>query len=149
MRLKKRPIALLLAVLMLVSLCGCDPMSLLPSDYDIAKLERAFSGVDINRDETITFDQIEYSRPDVDAMKRLGGDIEKLLDEHASRKDIVSSLDGFLDMYTNFSTMTVLAGIYNDLDVNNEYYAEEYSYCSSMWGEVLRIFDDVMLACSN
>lgn len=149
MRLKKRPIALLLAVLMLVSLCGCDPMSLLPSDYDIAKLERAFSGVDINRDETITFDQIEYSRPDVDAMKRLGGDIEKLLDEHASRKDIVSSLDDFLDMYTNFSTMTVLAGIYNDLDVNNEYYAEEYSYCSSMWGEVLRIFDDVMLACSN
>lgn len=149
MRLKKRPIALLLAVLMLISLCGCDPMSLLPSGYDITKLERAFSGEDINRDETITFDQIEYSRPDVDAMKRLGGDIEKLLDEHASRKDIVSSLDDFIDMYTNFSTMTVLAGIYNDLDVNNEYYAEEYSYCNSMWGEVLRIFDDVMLACSN
>ena len=92
MRLKKRFIALFLAVLMLVSLCGCDPMSLLPSDYDTSKLERAFSGVDISRDENITFDQIEYSRPDIDAMKKLGADIEELLDEHAPRKDVVARL---------------------------------------------------------
>lgn len=149
MRMKKRLIALLLSVLMLFSLCGCDLMSLLPSDYDVTKLERAFSGVDISRDETVIFDQIEYSRPDIDAMKGLAGDIEKLLDEHASRKEVVSSLDKFFDMYTNFRTMDVLAGIYNDLDVNDEYYAEECSYCSSMWGEVLRLYDDVMLACSN
>ena len=45
--------------------------------------------------------------------------------------------------------MAALAGIYNDLDVNDEYYAEEYEYCNSMWGEVWRILDDVMLACSN
>ena len=149
MRPKKRFIALLLAVLMLVSLCGCDPMSLLPSGYDTTKLERAFSGVDISRDENITFDQIEYSRPDIDAMKKLGADIEELLDEHAPRKDVVSALDDFMDMYTHFRTMAALAGIYNDLDVNDEYYAEEYEYCNSMWGEVWRILDDVMLACSN
>lgn len=149
MSLKKRFIALLLAVLMLVSLCGCDPMSLLPSDYDMSKLERTFSGVDISRDETITFDQIEYSRPDIDALKQLGADIEALLDEHASRKEVVSSLDDFIEMYDHFRTMATLACIYYDLDVNDEYYAEEYSYCNSMWGEVWRIFDDTMLACSN
>ena len=54
-----------------------------------------------------------------------------------------------MDMYTHFRTMAALAGIYNDLDVNDEYYAEEYEYCNSMWGEVWRILDDVMLACSN
>ena len=149
MRLKKRPIALLLAVLMLVSLCGCDPMSLLPSGYDITKLERAFSGVDIIRDDTLTFDQLEYSRPDVGAMKSLAGNIQKLLDEHASRKDVVSSLDEFFEMYSNFSTMAVLSRIYCDLDVNDEYYAGEYSYCSNMCGEVLRLYDDVMLACAG
>ena len=149
MRLKKRFIALCLAVFMLVSLCGCDPMSLLPSDYDKTKLERAFSGVDISRDETITFDQIEYSRPDIDAMKQRGADIEELLDQHASRKEVVSALDEFADMYSHFRTMAALACIYNDLDVNDEYYSEEYDYCNSMWGEVWRIFDDVMLVCSN
>lgn len=109
MSLKKRFIALLLTVLMLVSLCGCDPMSLLPSDYDTSKLERAFSGVDISRDETITFDQIEYSRPDIDALRQLGADIEALLDEHASRKEVVSSLDDFIEMYDHFRTMATLA----------------------------------------
>lgn len=149
MRLKKRFIALFLAVLMLVSLCGCDPMSLLPSDYDTSKLESAFSAADMSRDENITFAQIEYSRPDVGAMKKLGADIEELLDERAPRKDVIGALDDFMDMHTHFRTMAALACIYNDLDVNDEYYAGENDYCNSMWGEVWRILDDVMLACYN
>lgn len=145
----KRFASALLALIMLLSLCGCDPMSLLPSDYDVTKLERAFNGGEPVRDESLSFAQIEYSRPDVEAIEQLCGRIEELLDEHASRKDVISSLNDFFDMYANFRTMLVLASIYNDLDVSDEFYADEYVYCSVMWGKVQSFFEDVLMVCYN
>ncbi len=149
MSLKKRLIALFLSVLMLGTLCGCDPMALLPSDYDITKLEQAFNGTEFSREDVLSFEDMKYSRPDFDEFEQLGGKIETLLDEHASRVDVVNALDDFYEAYIHYSTMTSLAGIRSDLDVNDEYYSEEYSYCGSIWGEVSRVFDDVMIACSN
>ena len=75
MQLKKRLVALLLSLLMLVSLCGCDI-------YDVYDIYDAFFAEDDEnaaelisktgnggRDNIVSFDEMEYTRPDIDALE--------------------------------------------------------------------------------
>lgn len=155
MQLKKRLAALLLALVMLVSLCGCDI-------YDVYDIYDAFFAEDDKnaaelisktgnggRDNIVSFDEMEYKRPDIDALKAKAQDVEDLLGNFFKVKDVIIELDKFVDLYNNFYTMMNLACVRYDMDTRDEFYFEEYSYCTEAAGDVEYLTDELLLDCSN
>lgn len=155
MQLKKRLTALLLALVMLVSLCGCDI-------YDVYDIYDAFFAEDDKnaaelisktgnggRDNIVSFDKMEYKRPDIDALKAKAQDVEDLLGNFFKVKDVIIELDKFVDLYNNFYTMMNLACVRYDMDTRDEFYFEEYSYCTEAAGDVDYLTDELLLDCSN
>lgn len=155
MQLKKRLAALLLALAMLVSLCGCDI-------YDVYDIYDAFFAEDDKsaaelisktgnggRDNIVSFDEMEYKRPDIDALKAKAQDVEDLLGNFFKVKDVIVELDKFVDLYNNFYTMMNLACVRYDMDTRDEFYFEEYSYCTEAAGDVEYLTDELLLDCSN
>lgn len=155
MQLKKRLAALLLALAMLVSLCGCDI-------YDVYDIYDAFFAEDDKsaaelisktgnggRDNIVSFDEMEYKRPDIDALKAKAQDVEDLLGNFFKVKDVIIELDKFVDLYNNFYTMMNLACVRYDIDTRDEFYFEEYSYCTEAAGDVEYLTDELLLDCSN
>lgn len=155
MQLKKRLTALLLALAMLVSLCGCDI-------YDVYDIYDAFFAEDDKsaaelisktgnggRDNIVSFDEMEYKRPDIDALKAKAQDVEDLLGNFFKVKDVIGELDKFVDLYNNFYTMMNLACVRYDMDTRDEFYFEEYSYCTEAAGDVEYLTDELLLDCSN
>ena len=155
MQLKKRLTALLIALVMLVSLCGCDI-------YDVYDIYDAFFAKDDKnaaelisktgnggRDNIVSFDKMEYKRPDIDALKVKAQDIEDLLGNFFKVKDVIIELDKFVDLYNNFYTMMNLACVRYDMDTRDEFYFEEYSYCTEAAGDVEYLTDELLLDCSN
>lgn len=155
MQLKKRLAALLLALAMLVLLCGCDI-------YDVYDIYDAFFAEDDKsaaelisktgnggRDNIVSFDKMEYKRPDIDALKAKAQDVEDLLGNFFKVKDVIVELDKFVDLYNNFYTMMNLACVRYDMDTRDEFYFEEYSYCTEAAGDVEYLTDELLLDCSN
>ena len=155
MQLKKRLVALLLSLLMLVSLCGCDI-------YDVYDIYDAFFAEDDEnaaelisktgnggRDNIVSFDEMEYTRPDIDALEAKAQDVEDMLGNFFKVKDVISELDKFVALYNNFYTMKNLACVRYDMDTQDEFYFEEYSFCVEASGDVEYITDELLLACSN
>lgn len=155
MQLKKRLTALLLALVMLVSLCGCDI-------YDVYDIYDAFFAEDDKsaaelisktgnggRDNIVSFDEMEYKRPDIDALKAKAQDVEDLLGNFFKVKDVIIELDKFVDLYNNFYTMMNLACVRYDMDTRDEFYFEEYSFCTEAAGDVEYLADELLLDCSN
>lgn len=155
MQLKKRLTALLLALVMLVSLCGCDI-------YDVYDIYDAFFAEDDKsaaelisktgnggRDNIVSFDKMEYKRPDIDALKAKAQDVEDLLGNFFKVKDVIIELDKFVDLYNNFYTMMNLACVRYDMDTRDEFYFEEYSFCTEAAGDVEYLADELLLDCSN
>lgn len=155
MQLKKRLVALLLSLLMLVSLCGCDI-------YDVYDIYDAFFAEDDEnaaelisktgnggRDNIVSFDEMEYTHPDIDALEAKAQDVEDMLGNFFKVKDVISELDKFVALYNNFYTMKNLACVRYDMDTQDEFYFEEYSFCVEASGDVEYITDELLLACSN
>ena len=155
MQLKKRLVALLLSLIMLVSLCGCDI-------YDVYDIYDAFFAEDDEnaaelisktgnggRDNIVSFDEMEYTRPDIDALEAKAQDVEDMLGNFFKVKDVISELDKFVALYNNFYTMKNLACVRYDMDTQDEFYFEEYSFCVEASGDVEYITDELLLACSN
>ena len=155
MQLKKRLVALLLSLTMLVSLCGCDI-------YDVYDIYDAFFAEDDEnaaelisktgnggRDNIVSFDEMEYTRPDIDALEAKAQDVEDMLGNFFKVKDVISELDKFVALYNNFYTMKNLACVRYDMDTQDEFYFEEYSFCVEASGDVEYITDELLLACSN
>ena len=155
MQLKKRLVALLLSLIMLVSLCGCDI-------YDVYDIYDAFFAEDDEnaaelisktgnggRDNIVSFDEMEYTRPDIDALEAKVQDVEDMLGNFFKVKDVISELDKFVALYNNFYTMKNLACVRYDMDTQDEFYFEEYSFCVEASGDVEYITDELLLACSN
>ncbi len=149
MRLLKRTLALLLSVLLLVSLCGCSLLDTLYPEFDSSRLESAFSPNSDKRSGIVDFEQMEYVRPDIEKLRAQAEYVEDLLDGFSKRKDVVAGLDEFFELYRSFDSMMMLAVIRSDIDTDDEYYLEENSFCTEAESDVERIYDELMLACSN
>lgn len=155
MQLKKRLVALLLALAMLVSLCGCDIYDVYDiydaffAEYDENAAELISKTGNGGRDNIVSFDEMEYKRPDIDALKAKAQDVEDLLGNFFKVKDVIIELDKFVDLYNNFYTMMNLACVRYDMDTQDEFYFEEYSYCTEAAGDVEYLADELLLDCSN
>lgn len=116
-------LSLLAAVALTV---GC----LTPSARALSFFENLFSGGASQEKQVVPFSQMEYTRPDLDA-------IQALLDEACSQAQgkkankIMDAVYAFYDAYDWFYTNMNLADIHYCADLSDEYWAAEYSYCSS------------------
>ena len=149
MKIKKKAIAIILTVLLTFSLCGCDLFGILYPDYDISIFEQAFGGNYDYRADIVPFSEMEYARPDVALLQATADEISDMVSGSAGRNEITSKLNDFYTLYYNFKTMETIAGIRSDMDVTDEYYFEEYSYCTSMDATVSRMLDDMLCDCAN
>ena len=149
MKIKKKAIAIILAVLMMFSLCGCDLFGILYPNYDTSIFEQAFSGDYDYRADIVPFSKMEYVRPDVNQLQATADEISSMVSGGAGRNEITSKLNDSYTLYYNFKTMETIAGIRSDMDVTDSYYFDEYSYCTSMDASVGRVLDDMLCDCAN
>lgn len=149
MKISKKLLAFALALLMMLSLCGCDLFGTLYPNYDTSIFEKAFNSDYDYRNDIVHFSEMEYVRPDVQEMQTLAAEISSMVDGNAARNEVTEKLNDFYKLYYNFHTMEAIAEIRSDIDVTDNFYFEEYSYCNSMDASVDRILDDMLCDCAN
>lgn len=79
--------------------------------------------------EERSFSEIQYERPDVEALVKAYGDVQTMVEEEKDVEDIVSAYEAVFEEHTYFDTMNSLAYIRYSLDLSDSYYDEEYNWC--------------------
>lgn len=149
MQLRKRLVALLLSLTMLMSLCGCGIFDALSPDCSDLTAQSIYNTEGANRAHIVPFDEMEYTRPDVDALKAKAEEVETLVDTLFKRREVIEGLNEFFTMYTDFYTMMNLAILRHDIDTEDEFYAEESRFCNEASADVKYWTDELMIACSG
>lgn len=145
MSIKRRILAILLVVVMLLSVSGCSLLFGIIRGID----GQMPNGVTDNRDKIVAFSELEYERPDIDEISDLADDVRKLVDKGKVNDKLIGAYEEFYDAYAHYITMSNLALIRSNLDTSDEYYADEDAWCSSQSGEVERILDDLLRYCAK
>lgn len=145
MSIKRRILAILLVVVMLLSASGCSLLFGVIRGID----GQLPNGRTDNRDKIVAFSELEYERPDIDEMSDLADDVRKLVDKGKVNDKLIGAYEEFYDAYAHYITMSNLALIRSNLDTSDEYYADEDAWCSSQSGEVERILDDLLRYCAK
>lgn len=102
-----------------------------------------------DRDGFDSFEDIEYARPDFEAIQNTVLELFEALDSPFRFKQISPLLDEFYAQCTNFDTMYVLAYIRSCKDMTDEFYSEEYSWLMSVDASVQLLIEQVYTACAD
>lgn len=97
----------------------------------------------------IRFADMQYTRPELDTLR---GDVEaaeSALDSGESADAVIELLDVCYEDYYAFSTMYTLAEIRYLLDMSDEYYEEEYGFCSDSYSAVQQLMERLYSACAR
>ena len=152
-RLRNRRIGLLLAVLMLASLLsGCGLMSSTFSGSGNGKLPRRMNYQGTAPIDMVPFSQMEYTRPDGDAMLQRMDDLIEALETRTDEDDDVDAtldeLDAIYGEQYTFWTMQTLAEIHSDIDQTVKSWLEEVRYCDKLSIELSQKYQELMYACA-
>lgn len=151
-RLRNRPIGLLLAVLMLLSLLsGCGAWKL-PFASDGEKLPQRMNYQGSAPIDMVPFSKMEYTRPDGDAiLQRMDDLIAALKTRTDDDDDVDASLEAldaiYADQFT-FLTMQTLATIRSDIDQTDKHWLEEIRFCDALSIELQQKQEELMYACA-
>ncbi len=97
--------------------------------------------------EPVSFDQIQYTRPDPDALCEGFRDIQKMVEsEEASSEEILNAFDALYRDYSYFYTMSSYAYIRYTLDLNDSFYDEEYTWCDEQSPLVEQALEECYIA---
>ena len=132
-------ISILLALLML---SGCS------ADFFAETLRRIQHSVVTANSGTVKFSEIEYTRPDIDAISADFAAVTDALDSGAAYSEVTALLDVCYANYYGFDTMYTVADIRSCQDVYDTYYSGELSWCSENYSVVQQKFEDVLYACA-
>ena len=100
-------------------------------------------------EEISCFADIEYIRPQLEDMYAELDNLHELLDSYFKFGQIISSLEKLYYLRTNFDTMYALADIRACLDLADEYYDAEYTWCMEADAEVQMLIEEMYSACAN
>lgn len=98
--------------------------------------------------EVISFSQMEYVRPDMEELQTL---LDEVIATAAGEdaKAIMDSIVKFSDLSDWFGTYYVLAEIHYNADLTDDYWAQEYEYCSTIVGQLNQMFYDLYSALAD
>lgn len=142
----RKRIRICLAILLCAAmLSGCREPVRLGDPSELA--ERLFPKTEQSEDRrAVSFDEIEYVRPDVE---NLAAQVEVLRDllQEGNYSKVRDHLDAIYAARDHFDTMDTLAYIRNSQNMSDEFYAEEYAWCDDQSSEVDRIMEQMLYAC--
>ena len=152
-RLLTRRLGPVLAVILLLSLLsGCGLSNITLSRKGGKDLPRRMNYQQTAPIDMVKFSEMEYTRPDGDAMlARMDDLIEALKTRTDDDDDVDATLDAldaiYGDQYT-FLTMRTLAEIHSDLDQTDKDWLAEVRYCDNMSIELSQKQDELFYACA-
>lgn len=146
--MKKRITAMLSMVLALTLLCGCAGMSGLGGNMGFASGKKGY-GSSGHGGEMPVFDEIEYVRPDIEAIEAAVAEVEQALANGAGLVKLSDDIDRCYEAYYDFYTMYNLANVRACQNMRDEYYAGEYSWCSDHSSAVQKAMEDMLYACGT
>ncbi len=76
-----------------------------------------------------TFSQMEYDRPDMQAMEEALAESCRIAREETDREKVLQAVYDFYDIYDRFYTDFALADIHYSCDLTDTYWQEEYDFC--------------------
>ena len=137
--MKNRIIKLLACALALCMLCGCG-------DWEgaIGKLNSAL--LSDTRKDIPSFSEIEYVRPDIEQFKAEVEKVKQTL-EGGSLSEVQESIEKCYEHFYNFDTMYTIANIRSCINMNDEFYAEEYAWCSNNYPAIQQLMEEMYYAC--
>ena len=152
--LHARRTGLLLAVMMVMSLLsGCGLLKHIEGGAGgTAELPKRKNYQGDGYIDMVPFPEMEYTRPDGDAiLKRMDDLIQALETRRDCKSDNARTLNAldavYGDQYT-FMTMQTLAEIHSDLDQTDKSWLEEVRYCDDLSIELSQKYRELMYACA-
>lgn len=151
MKKKAHLAALLLAAALLLSACSM-------SQAELAELTggdgKTTVGTDreptwTGRDDIVPFEEIEYVRPNVDALRARADKTAAMLANGSDLDEIMEELDRCWEDYYSFYTMLTLSEICCYRDMTDAAWGEEYDFCEEASDDVERIIDELCIACAG
>ena len=145
--MKKRRIGLISALLAVLLLAGCGSVQQAAESIAEAVSGSSFSGARRSPD-MVHFDDMEYVRPDLDALRADIAAAGEALDEGVPFLKTRRLLDSCFDDYYSYYTMYTLADIRSCQNLTDEYYAAEYNWCAENYAVVQQLFDELYYTCA-
>ena len=145
----KRKIRTLLALLLCaVLLAGCGAPS---PRMGAGPLLVGLSGADDEDGEIPRFRDMVYERPQeaLDDIRRNIGKLEKALEQGTSFRTVTYLLDLCYADYYHFDTMYCLAEIRSCLDMTDEFYAAELSWCDDAYYDLQDMMEEIYYLCGG
>lgn len=135
-KLRVRLLALLLALALLLSGCSMDRLETLW--YQLGN----FLGMSF----VTTFDEMEYTRPDMDAMEEKLAACLTAMEEEASAEELMESVWNFYACYNSFYTEYYLANIHYYKDLTDIYWSAEYEWCMEQSAKIDAALEELYYA---
>ena len=144
----KKKIRMLLALLLcavLLAGCGAPAMNVGMSPLLVGVSEAE----DEEEGEIPRFRDMVYERPQgaLDDIERNMKKLEKALDEDISFRTVTYLLDLCYADYYHFDTMYCLVEIRSCLDMTDEFYAEELSWCDDAYYDLQDLMEEIYYLC--
>lgn len=79
--------------------------------------------------DPVSFEDMEYTRPDADALCKALGELETLVKNGGSFDEVGAAFEAAYSDYSFFNTMDSLSYIRHTIDLNDEYYETENNWC--------------------
>ena len=148
-----RILALLLAAVTLLSaLAGCGRVQFPRPKHNADGLPQRMNYQGTAPIDMVPFSEMEYTRPNGDAMLRRMDDLIKALPKRTNDDDDVDAsleaLDAIYDEQYTFMTMRTLAMIRSDIDQTDKSWLEEMRYCDQLSIELTQKQEELLYACA-
>ena len=105
--------------------------------------------LDYGRD-TVSFNDIEYSRPDANSLIEGFNNVAELITEGKEEYDaLLNSICALEPEYSKYSTMFNYAYIMNSKDKSNAYWNEEYDFISSSEPQLIKAVEALFVAAAT
>ncbi len=137
--MKRTITALILLLSLMLSACSMTP----------EKGNRGVGQLTGQTEREPTFQEMVYTRPDVDALKEAE---QEVCSESMSQTDVQALLETLAFYYNQVKhcqTMYHLADIRHSLDLSDQYYKEEYGFCLQFMNQVSESMDTVCRALAQ
>ena len=147
--MKQRLIAIILAVALLLCLCGCTAMTQrgLELLQEMDEKAIAMDNQPQQSGELPAYDELVYERPDPDELWAAVDEVKAALDT-GDADDVMDALDAFYSLYWGYYGMYTIAIIESDADVEDDVMWEEYVYCTDISWEIDEAVNAMLTACA-